>query len=116
MALIYTPLYIYSRMRRPMLQGTILLAFLVTASHPILDLGSLTPILWPIYPNSITIKLALNGVVNEGIGLRPQLSINQAPTSFTRVTGIDYPLFTGDGILTTLILLAPIIYKQIKHK
>jgi len=114
--LIYTPLFVYAWFRKPELQRTFILAFLVTASHPILDLGGMTPILWPIIQHSISLQLSLNGVVQEGLTFRPRININQAPTDFTRVTGIDYPLFTQDGLLTTLILLLPLTYNLIKKR
>jgi membrane-bound metal-dependent hydrolase YbcI (DUF457 family) len=42
MGLIIAPLLVYAKYRRPDLQNTLILAFLVLASHPILDLESLT--------------------------------------------------------------------------
>ena len=114
--LIYTPLFVYAWFRKPELQRTFILAFLVTASHPILDLGGMTPILWPIIQHSISLQLSLNGVVQEGLTFRPRININQAPTDFTRVAGIDYPLFTQDGLLIMLILFLPLTYNLIKKR
>ena len=114
--LIYTPLFVYAWHRKPELQRTFILAFLVSASHPILDLGGLTPILWPIIQHSISLQLSLNGVMQDGLSFRPSININQSPTDFTRFTGFDYPLFTQDGLLTAIILLLPIIYNQINKR
>ena len=114
--LIFTPLLAYARLRRPDLQRIMFLAFLVTASHPIMDLASLTPILWPILEYSVSLKLSLNGVVEEGLTFKPRININQSPTIFTRATGFDYTLFTQDGLLMAFILLLPIIYNQIKKR
>ncbi|TFH13750.1 hypothetical protein E4H04_11435 [Candidatus Bathyarchaeota archaeon] len=75
----------------------------------ILDLESLTPIFWPLLPYSISLKLSLNGVIQEGLGLRPIISMSSQPTIFTKASGFDYPLFTQEGLLISLILLAPII-------
>jgi len=88
----------------------------VTASHPILDLGGLTPILWPIYPYSVSVRLALNGVLGEGMGLSPMVDIIQALPDFSKVTGIDCPLFTQEGLLLTVVLLVPILYDLIKRR
>ena len=116
MGLIIAPLLVYAKYRRPDLQNTLLLAFLVLASHPILDLESLTPIFWPLLPYSLSLKLSLNGVIEEGLSLRPLISMSSQPTIFTKATGLDYPLFTQEGLLISLILLAPIIYNQIKKR
>ena len=116
MGLIIAPLLVYAKYRRPDLQNTLILAFLVLASHPILDLESLTPIFWPLLPYSISLKLSLNGVMQEGLSLRPSISMNSQPTIFTKASGFDYPLFTQEGLLISLILLAPIIYNQIKKR
>jgi membrane-bound metal-dependent hydrolase YbcI (DUF457 family) len=114
--LIYTPLFLYAWHRKPGLQRTFILAFLVSASHPILDLGGLTPILWPIIQNSLSLHMSLNGVMQEGFSFRPRINIKQVPTDFSRFTGFDYPLFTQDGLLTATILLLPIIYNQINKR
>jgi hypothetical protein len=98
------------------LQNTLLLAFLVLVSHPILDLESLTPIFLPLLSYSISLKLSLNGVIQEGLSLRPLISMTSQPTIFTTASGLDYPLFTQEGILISLILLTPIIYNQIKKR
>lgn len=116
MALLFLPLLLYARRYRPDHQRTVILAFLVTASHPILDLGGLTPILWPIYPYSISVRLALNGVLGEGMGLSPMVEIIQALPDFSKVTSIDCPLFTQEGLLLTVVLLLPILYNLIKRR
>ena len=90
------------------------LAFLVLASHPILDLESMTPILWPITSNSYMLRLSLNGVLQEGFSLKPAIALSSEPTVFTLAQGFDYPLFTENGVLIAIILLAPILYNQIR--
>ena len=114
MALIIAPPLIYTRSRRPDLQHTLILAFLVLASHPILDLETYTPILWPITSNSYSLKLSLNAVMQKGFSLKPAIVLNTVPTVFETAQGFDYPLFTENGVLIAVILLAPIIYNQIK--
>jgi len=114
--LIYSPLFVYARLRRPELLRTFILAFLVSISHPIMDLASMTPILWPIYQNSVSLKLSLNGVIQDGLTFKPRLNINQSPTDFTLLSGVDYPLFTQDGLLIAFILLLPIFYNQVKKR
>jgi membrane-bound metal-dependent hydrolase YbcI (DUF457 family) len=115
-AVIFTPLVLYARFRAPELERIMILGFLVTISHPFLDLGGSTPILWPLISDSFMIKLALNGVVDHGVGIKPQLSVRSEPTVFTKHTSLDYPLFTYDGLVTALILLIPIIYKYVQAR
>lgn len=114
--LLFLPILLIARRYRPEHQRTVILAFLVTASHPILDLGGLTPILWPIYPYSVSVRLALNGVLGEGMGLSPMVDIRQAPPDFSKVPSIDYPLFTQEGLLLTVVLLLPILYNLIQRR
>jgi membrane-bound metal-dependent hydrolase YbcI (DUF457 family) len=116
MGLLFLLLLLYARHYSPDHQRTVTLVFLVTASHPILDLGGLTPILWPIYPYSISVRLALNGVLGEGLGLSPRVDIIQALPDFSKVTSIDYPLFTQEGLLLTVVLLLPILYNLAKRR
>ena len=114
MGLIIAPLYVIARYRYPGLQRTLYLAFLVLVSHPVLDLESMTPILWPITSNSIMLRLSLNGVMQEGFSLKPAIVLSSEPTVFTLAQGFDYPLFTETGVLIAVILLAPILYNQIR--
>ena len=92
------------------------LAFLVVASHIVLDLGSLTPILWPIYPYDVSLKIAINLVLGNGVGLTPSFKLTETPTEFIKVTGIDYPLFTEEGLLLTVVLLIPVLYNLARIK
>ena len=113
MMVVFVPVILYTKYRSPELQRTVLLAFLVAISHPILDLESLTPIFWPIYQNSIAIRRAINGVVNEGYGIRPSIKLNQSPTDVAIAVSLDYPFFTTNGLLIALILILPVIYKNV---
>ena len=116
MGLITAPLIVIARYRIPDLQRTLYLAFLVLASHPLLDLESMTPILWPITSNSIMLRLSLNGVMREGFSLVPAIVLSSEPTALTLAQGFDYPLFTENGVLIALILLTPILYNQIQAR
>jgi membrane-bound metal-dependent hydrolase YbcI (DUF457 family) len=110
LALLALPLLLLARRYKPLHQKTVIIAFLVAASHSVLDLSGLTPILWPIYPYSISINGSLNGVMSKEIGLIPKLNVAQALPDFSRVTGFDYTIFTQDGLFLTLILLLPVAY------
>ena len=112
--LIFIPFLIYAKYRRPELQRMIFLAFLVTMSHPILDLNGSVPLFWPLSAYSITLNLSLNGVFRNGLSLRPNVDITLTPTDFSLLPGFDYPLFTEEGLLIALVLLMPIIYVQLQ--
>lgn len=113
MTIVFAPIILYTKFRRPELQKIAFLAFLVAVSHPILDLESLTPIFWPIYQNSISIKLAINGVVDQGYGIRPIFKLSQSPTDFTKALSIDYPIFTTNGLLISMVLILPVMYNKL---
>jgi membrane-bound metal-dependent hydrolase YbcI (DUF457 family) len=112
--LLFLAIFLVVRHYRPAHKGIVVLGFLVVASHLILDLGGLTPILWPIYPFDVAAKFSLNIVVGNGIGLSPNLNLTQAPTEFSRMPGLDYPLFTEEGLLLTAVLLIPVLYNLSK--
>jgi membrane-bound metal-dependent hydrolase YbcI (DUF457 family) len=110
LGLLFLPILLVARRYRPAHQRTVILAFLVVASHLFLDLGGLTPILWPLIPYDFSVKFSLNVVLGNGLGLSPSLQVTQAPTDFSRLPGIDYPLFTEEGLFLTVVLLIPILY------
>jgi membrane-bound metal-dependent hydrolase YbcI (DUF457 family) len=110
LGLLFLMILLAVRRYRPAHQRTVILGFLVVASHLVLDLGSLTPILWPVYPFDIALKFSLNIVLGNGLGLSPSLNVTQAPTTFGRVPGLDYPLFTEQGVLLTAVLMVPVLY------
>jgi len=116
--LLFLAIFLVIRHYTPAHQGIVVLGFLVVASHLILDLGGLTPILWPIYPFDVAAKFSLNIVVGNGFGLSPSLSLTQVPTDFSRMPGLDYPLFTEEGLLLAVVLLMPVLYNLVKscHK
>lgn len=113
MIIVFAPIILYTKYRRPGRLRTVFLVFLVAVSHPILDLESLTPIFWPVFQNSISIRLAINGVVDQGYGIRPSFKLSQTPTDFSRALSVDYPFFTLNGLLVTLVLILPVLYKKL---
>lgn len=116
LGLLFIPALLVVRRIRPAHQRTVILAFLVVASHIILDLGGLTPILWPIYPYDLSFKFALNIVLGNGLGFSPSIQVTKALTDFSAATGFDYPLFTEEGLLLTVVLLIPILYNLAKRR
>jgi hypothetical protein len=115
LGLLFIPIFLVVRRYRPAHQGTVILAFLAVVSHLVLDLGGGTPVLWPLYPYDLSFKFSLNIMVGNGLGLSPHLQVTQTPVDFSRLPGLDYPLFTEEGLLLTLVLLIPIFYNILKR-
>ena len=115
--LLFLPVLIASWVRRRDACRWVALGFLVAVSHPLLDLGGYTPVFWPLYSYSLMVRFALNWRYSDtAVGLAPMFEVSQTPSSFDRVGHIDYPLFTQEGAFITLILLLPIIYRQVKNR
>lgn len=100
---------------KPKLQRYALLALMVAASHLILDVfGGYTPILWPLYGNSVWIQAELVTHVGSSPSLAPTTQLLTKPTTFQQFQSLDAPLFTGDGLILSVVLLAPILFKALK--
>ena len=114
LSLVWIPVLVLVFFYRPEYRKVAVLGLLVLLSHPVLDvMGSSTPILWPLLETSIYIKLSLNGKVGEGVSLIPQVEVHRTATVFKQVSEIDYPIFTGEGLLLTLILITPIVLNML---
>jgi hypothetical protein len=44
------------------------------------------------------------------------MSVQSTPTVFRSVTSLDYPLFTGEGMMISLILLTPIALDLLRKR
>ena len=100
---------------KPGLRNYIVLATLATASHPILDLFTgYTPILWPLSSHSLWVKTELGVHIGGSLTLLPSVKLLAQPTTFHRLESLDAPLFTGEGLITSLILTAPLILKAVR--
>lgn len=93
------------------------LALLALASHSVLDLFTgYTPIFWPLYSYSVWLQVGLEA----HIGSSPSFSLSgrmlMEPTSFQTFQSLDAPLFTGAGLIVSVMLLAPLLFKAIRNK
>jgi membrane-bound metal-dependent hydrolase YbcI (DUF457 family) len=85
-----------------------LMALLALLSHPVLDLFSgYTPILWPLCERSFWIKTELGFHIGSSVKLIPSFELLSEPTVFQHFQELDAPLFTGDGLIISIILLLP---------
>ena len=117
LTLAWTPVLAATWLRRPKHRLHAVTGLLVLLSHPIIDMtGGYTPILWPLLDDSIRLSLSLNGRVGSGVSISPLVHVHSTPTVFQSVTSLDYPLFTGEGLAISLILLAPIALNLIRER
>jgi membrane-bound metal-dependent hydrolase YbcI (DUF457 family) len=117
LSLAYAPVLAVTWFLRPQWRGYVVIGLLVLILHPVTDMmGGYTPVLWPILNDSIRLNLSLNGRISEGVTISPTMSVQSIPTVFQSVTSLDYPLFTGEGFMISLILLTPIALDMIRKK
>jgi membrane-bound metal-dependent hydrolase YbcI (DUF457 family) len=117
LSLAWAPILAATWFRKPELRVYAVIGLLVLVSHPVIDMmGGYTPVLWPLLDDSISVNLALNGHISEGVSISPTMSVQSIPTVFQSVTSIDYPLFTGEGMMISLILLTPIALDLLKKR
>jgi hypothetical protein len=77
-----------------------------------------TPILWPLYNQSIwvTIELNLQITPNPIPSPKPTINIQATKTTFQQTPSLEAPIITSQGLIITLILLTPTIIQTIKTK
>lgn len=117
LSLVWAPLLAFAYFIRPEYRRMAALGLLVLLSHPVVDvMGGSTPILWPLMDTSFHIMLSLNGKVGGGVSLIPRLEVQRTTTVFKQVASLDYPLFTGEGLMVSLILLTPVILSLLRER
>ena len=95
-------------------QRTLSLAIFAYVSHLFLDLFTgYTPILWPLYSQDLWINLNLFAHLASTPTYTLQATIQTQPTTFTKFTNLDAPLFTSTGIAISTLLIAPTTIKAI---
>jgi len=97
---------------KPRLQGYAFLALLAVASHLILDLfAGYTPILWPLYGYSVWIQAGLVAHIGSSQSLALSAQLLTEPITFQPFQSLDAPLFTGEGLILSTVLLMPVFFK-----
>jgi membrane-bound metal-dependent hydrolase YbcI (DUF457 family) len=80
---------------------------LALLSHPVMDLFSTyTPILYPLMRDSVWLKV--EGFVLIGQSIKPHMTtvVVTEPTAFQRFQILDAPVFTNEGFILSLLLVA----------
>ncbi|MEM0313399.1 MAG: glycosyltransferase [Candidatus Bathyarchaeia archaeon] len=86
---------------------TCALAFSALASHVLLDTFSgATPLFWPIYREALWVRADLTVHVGASVNLNPGMALVTEPITFHILKSLDAPLFTGEGLIVSLMLFA----------
>lgn len=90
-----------------------LLCFLSALSHPLMDcFQTYTPILYPFLDRSLWVRVD-GWVLISHEGFTPQVSasVRDTPTVFRHLESFDAPVFTSEGFITSLLLVAvPLLF------
>ena len=93
------------------------LGLLAVASHIALDVFTgYTPILWPLYGNSVWIQTELMAHISSTPTLTPVLKIALEPIQFIAFQSLDAALLTGKGLIISVILILPILINVLGKK
>jgi len=106
------PVLVALHFYRPGAQRYFSLALFSISSHLALDLfDGYTPLLWPLYDQSLWIRTDLMA----HIGSPPIFSIGAQvltrPVVFSTFQSLDAPLFTGEGLILSLVMLSPFLIR-----
>lgn len=103
-------LYLY----RPRLLRPSLLALLSISSHLALDLfDGYTPLFWPLYDQSLWLRADLMAHIGSPPTLFISAQLLTRPVSFETLKYLDAPLFTGEGMILSIILLSPLLVRAL---
>lgn len=106
------PLLLWTHKFKPKLQSYAFLAILAVASQLVLDLfAGYTPLLWPLYGYSVWIQVGLFAHVGGSSSLDLSAQLLTEPITFQRSQSLDAPLFTGQGLILSAVLLTPVLFK-----
>jgi len=114
--IVMTPFLLLAYRFKPRLQGYALLALMVAASHLILDVfAGYTPILWPLYGHSVWIQAGLVAHIGSSPNLMPNAQLLHKPITFQPLQSLDAPLFTGEGLILSAVLLMAVFFKAFRR-
>jgi len=104
------PLYITSFKLKE--KSLALLSFLSLTTHPIMDMfQTYTPIIYPISNFSFQVSVKGNVLISQSITPYIQFQITSTQTSFQNFSMMDAPIFTSEGFIISLLLVAaPVLF------
>jgi hypothetical protein len=100
---------------KPKFQGYALFGLFAVASHIFLDVfAGYTPVLWPLYGYSVWIKADFIVHIGSSSKLAITAQLLTEPINFQPFQSLDAPLFTGEGLILSAVLLMPVFLKAFK--
>lgn len=92
-----------------------IIVILVILSHPFMDVFTgFTPILWPLFNQSVYIFTELTTNMNNILDLNLIFKIQFDKIIFLKTSG-DAPIFTGQGVGISLALLTGLVLKYLSN-
>jgi len=89
------------------------LATLALISHLLLDLfTTYTPILWPLVSQSFFVNLTGGVKISGNIRVYVNSEVLVEPTSFAHFESFDAPIFTSEGLIVAVMLVAPVLFSK----
>lgn len=94
-----------------------IIATLVILSHLFMDsFDNYTPVLWPLFNESIRIVTELTINMNNVTDLNFNFNIYFKPIVFYQTTNMDAPIFSSMGFAVSVLLLAGMVLKYLSIK
>jgi len=103
--LVATPLLALIRLRWRGRFGLALLALLIVALHPVMDVFTgQTPILWPLV-DSVWIRVSVSGALSStGVTIKPSIAVTTSRPSFTQREVVEGPIVTELGVVLAVVV------------
>jgi membrane-bound metal-dependent hydrolase YbcI (DUF457 family) len=109
---VMVPLMLLTYRFKPRFYGYAFLGLLAVVSHLALDVFcGYTPLLWPLYGRSVWIDMEFMVNIGGSVGFSPSVNALTEPTTFEQFHSFDAPLFTGEGLILSMVLLAPVLLR-----
>jgi len=115
MLIVAAPFLLLTYKFKPGLRSYALLASMAVASHLILDVFSgYTPIVWPFCDYSVWIKAEVEAHIGSSPSFSPSVQLLTKPITFQQFQRLDAPLFTGESLIVSVVLLSPVLLTACK--
>ena len=95
------------RKLKPTLSSMVCVGCLALLCHPVMDtFSTYTPILYPLIAESVYISVEGRILIGGSIAPSVRGEIETRPTEFAHFQTLDAPLFTNEGFIVSLLLVA----------
>ena len=98
------------------LKSYVLLSMLAISSHLVFDLFTYyTPVLWPLYGDSVWIVADLKVHYGSALTLLPNFSILTQPVSFQPFQSAEGTLLSSEGLIISVMLLVAALFVYVRR-